>query len=85
MQLAGQVIYELHIGTFTQEGTWDAAIRELPELARLGISVIEVMPVAGFAGGFGWGYDGVNWFSPTQIYGGLMTCADSSTRLTNSG
>ena len=69
VQLAGQVIYELHIGTFTQEGTWDAAIRELPELARLGISVIEVMPVAGFAGRFGWGYDGVNWFSPTQIYG----------------
>lgn len=69
VELAGQVIYELHIGTFTPEGTWESATRELPELARLGISVIEVMPVAGFAGRFGWGYDGVNWFSPTQLYG----------------
>jgi maltooligosyltrehalose trehalohydrolase len=69
LELAGQIIYELHIGTFTREGTWEAAIRELPELARTGITVIEVMPVAGFAGRFGWGYDGVNWFSPTQLYG----------------
>jgi maltooligosyltrehalose trehalohydrolase len=69
VQLAGQIIYELHIGTFTREGTWQAAIGELPALARLGITVIEVMPVASFAGRFGWGYDGVNWFSPSQLYG----------------
>jgi maltooligosyltrehalose trehalohydrolase len=69
VQLAGQVLYELHIGTFTREGTWQAAILELPALARTGITVIEVMPVADFAGQFGWGYDGVNWFSPTRLYG----------------
>ena len=69
VSLPGQVIYELHIGTFTREGTWAAAARELPELARIGITVIEVMPVADFAGEFGWGYDGVNPFAPTRLYG----------------
>jgi maltooligosyltrehalose trehalohydrolase len=69
VELAGQILYEIHIGTFTPEGTWQSATRELPALARTGISVIEVMPVVGFAGRFGWGYDGVNWFSPTQLYG----------------
>ena len=67
--LKGQAIYELHVGTFTAEGTWEAAARELPELAELGITVIEIMPVAEFAGHFGWGYDGVNWFAPTRLYG----------------
>lgn len=67
--LAGQVIYEMHLGTFTPEGTWDAAIRELPELAGMGITVLEVMPVAEFPGRFGWGYDGVNLFAPTRLYG----------------
>jgi maltooligosyltrehalose trehalohydrolase len=52
VRLAGQVIYEMHIGTFTPEGTWEAAARELPELARVGISVIELMPVADFPGSF---------------------------------
>jgi maltooligosyltrehalose trehalohydrolase len=66
---AGQVIYELHVGTFTQEGTWEAATRELAELARIGITLIEVLPVADFAGEFGWGYDGVNFFAPTRLYG----------------
>jgi maltooligosyltrehalose trehalohydrolase len=67
--LQDQVIYELHIGTFTREGTWDAARRELPELAAAGITVIEVMPVADFPGKFGWGYDGVGLFAPVAIYG----------------
>ena len=65
----GQVLYEMHIGTFTEEGTWQAALRELDELASLGISVIEHMPVAEFPGHFGWGYDGVNLFAPYHLYG----------------
>jgi maltooligosyltrehalose trehalohydrolase len=69
VQRAGQVIYEMHVGTFTREGTWQAAARELPELARLGITVIEMMPVAEFPGRFGWGYDGVALFAPTRLYG----------------
>ena len=55
--------------TFTTEGTWSAAERELSELAGLGINCIEVMPVADFAGKFGWGYDGVSLFAPTRLYG----------------
>jgi maltooligosyltrehalose trehalohydrolase len=66
----GQVIYEMHVGTFTREGTWQAAARELPALARLGITIVEMMPVAEFAGRFGWGYDGVSLFAPTRLYGG---------------
>jgi maltooligosyltrehalose trehalohydrolase len=69
LSLPGQVVYELHVGTFTREGTWIAAARELPELASVGITVIEVMPVADFPGRFGWGYDGVNLFAPTRLYG----------------
>ncbi|HEY5241562.1 MAG TPA: malto-oligosyltrehalose trehalohydrolase, partial [Polyangiaceae bacterium] len=64
-----RVIYEMHVGTFTPEGTWAAAMEELPELAHLGISLIEMMPVADFPGRFGWGYDGVNLFAPTRLYG----------------
>ena len=67
--LEGQVIYEMHVGTYTREGTWQAAERQLPELASLGITVIEVMPVAEFPGRFGWGYDGVDLFAPTRLYG----------------
>jgi maltooligosyltrehalose trehalohydrolase len=66
---AGNVIYEMHVGTFTPDGTWAAAVRELPELARLGVTVIEMMPVADFPGRFGWGYDGVNLYAPTRLYG----------------
>ncbi|HEV2856100.1 MAG TPA: malto-oligosyltrehalose trehalohydrolase [Thermoanaerobaculia bacterium] len=66
----GQVVYEMHIGTFTREGTWAAAERELPELAELGITVIELMPVAEFPGRFGWGYDGVDLFAPYHGYCG---------------
>jgi maltooligosyltrehalose trehalohydrolase len=67
--LEGQVIYEMHVGTFTREGTWDAAARELSHLAAIGITVLEIMPVADFAGRFGWGYDGVDLFAPTRLYG----------------
>jgi len=65
----GQVLYEMHIGTFTRAGTWEAASRELPELADAGITVVEVMPVGDFPGRFGWGYDGVDLFAPTRLYG----------------
>jgi maltooligosyltrehalose trehalohydrolase len=68
-ELKGKVIYEMHIGTFTRDGTWHSAIEQLPELAALGITCLEVMPVADFAGNFGWGYDGVNLFAPTRLYG----------------
>lgn len=69
VSLPGQVIYEIHIGTFTREGTWSAATRELIHLVELGITVVEVMPVAEFPGQFGWGYDGVQLFAPTRLYG----------------
>jgi maltooligosyltrehalose trehalohydrolase len=63
------VIYELHAGTFTPEGTWQAAGAWLPYLADVGITTLEVMPVAAFAGRTGWGYDGVNLFAPFHRYG----------------
>ena len=69
VSLRGQVLYEMHVGTFTPEGTWAAAARELPALADLGITTIEVMPVGEFPGRFGWGYDGVSLFAPTRLYG----------------
>src|SRR6476659_1357042 len=69
LKLEGQVIYEMHIGTFTREGTWDAARRELPELAAAGITCLEIMPVADFPGRFNWGYDGVGLFAPVAVYG----------------
>jgi maltooligosyltrehalose trehalohydrolase len=65
----GQVVYELHLGTFTPEGTWRAAQAELYWLAELGITTLEIMPVAEFTGRFGWGYDGVCPFAPTRLYG----------------
>jgi len=65
----GQVLYELHVGTFTREGTWRAAARQLAELAALGVTIVEMMPVAEFPGRFGWGYDGVDLFAPTRLYG----------------
>jgi maltooligosyltrehalose trehalohydrolase len=66
---AGQVLYELHIGTFTPEGTWSSAAAKLPFLRDTGITAIEVMPVSDFPGEFGWGYDGVHPFAPTHLYG----------------
>lgn len=65
----GQVLYEMHIGTFTPEGTWKSASKKLAHLADLGITVIEMMPVADFPGNFNWGYDGVLFFAPTHNYG----------------
>src|SRR3984893_18732020 len=67
--LKGQIIYEMHVGTFTNEGTWHAAAQQLEELARIGITVVEMMPVADFPGKFGWGYDGVDLFAPSHLYG----------------
>src|SRR5207249_10562675 len=64
--LEGQIMYELHVGTFTRSGTWAAAASELGELARVGITMIEVMPVSEFDGRFGWGYDGVDLFAPSH-------------------
>ena len=64
-----QVIYEMHIGTFTAAGTWAAAQERLPALSSIGITTIEVMPIAEFAGRFGWGYDGVFFFAPFHHYG----------------
>lgn len=69
VNIKGQVIYELHIGAFTPEGTWEAAIKRLPHLRDVGITLVQVMPVSAFPGNFGWGYDGVYWFAPTQLYG----------------
>lgn len=69
VQLQGQVIYELHIGTFTPEGTFDAAIGKLPYLRELGVTMIEVMPVAQCPGRWNWGYDGVQLFAPYNVYG----------------
>jgi maltooligosyltrehalose trehalohydrolase len=67
--MTNAIMYELHVGTFTPEGTWRAAAEALPQLADLGISILEIMPVADFPGRFGWGYDGVNLFAPTRLYG----------------
>ena len=65
----GQVLYEMHVGTFTEEGTYAAAEQHLAFLKDLGITVLELMPVNEFNGPFGWGYDGVNLFAPTRLYG----------------
>jgi maltooligosyltrehalose trehalohydrolase len=70
LRIEGQVVYEMHIGTFTFEGTWAAACEFMPNLAETGITLLEVMPVAEFPGKFGWGYDGVDLFAPTHLYGG---------------
>ncbi|MDT7808981.1 MAG: maltooligosyltrehalose trehalohydrolase [Acidobacteriota bacterium] len=67
--LKGQVIYELHVGTFTREGTFAAAARELRELTSLGVTCVELMPVSEFPGRFGWGYDGVCLNAPMHLYG----------------
>ncbi|MFY2858786.1 malto-oligosyltrehalose trehalohydrolase, partial [Mycobacterium sp. THU-M104] len=66
----GSVIYELHVGTFTAAGTFDAAIERLDYLVDLGIDFVELMPVNSFAGTHGWGYDGVLWYSVHEPYGG---------------
>ena len=68
--LASAILYELHIGTFTPEGTFDAAQTRLDALRDLGITHVELMPVNSFPGVHGWGYDGVDLFAPHQPYGG---------------
>jgi maltooligosyltrehalose trehalohydrolase len=68
--LAEQVLYELHVGTFTEEGTFDATIAHLPALAELGITAIELLPVSEFPGRHGWGYDGVYLGAAHSAYGG---------------
>ncbi|HUE90255.1 MAG TPA: malto-oligosyltrehalose trehalohydrolase [Vicinamibacterales bacterium] len=70
--LGSAVIYELHIGTFTDAGTFDAAIARLPHLVDLGITHVEVMPVNEFSGSRGWGYDGVDLFAPHHAFGGPL-------------
>ncbi len=68
--LADAVLYELHIGTFTPGGTFDSAIERLDHLVDLGVTAVELMPVAEFSGGRGWGYDGVDLYAPHHSYGG---------------
>jgi maltooligosyltrehalose trehalohydrolase len=68
--LASGILYEMHIGTFTPEGTFDAAIQRLDHLVELGISHVELMPVSAFDGEYGWGYDGVALYAVHQPYGG---------------
>jgi len=69
-ELADLVIYELHVGTFTRAGTFEAVIPHLPQLIDLGITAVELMPVAEFPGSRNWGYDGVHLFAPQSTYGG---------------
>ena len=69
VKLKDAVVYEMHIGTFTREGTYAAAVEHLDALADIGITVIELMPVNEFPGRFGWGYDGVDLWAPTHLYG----------------
>ncbi len=68
--LPGSVLYELHVGTFSPEGTFDGAIGRLDHLVDLGVDAVELMPVVEFSGARGWGYDGVDLFAPHHAYGG---------------
>ncbi|MCW2545206.1 MAG: treZ, partial [Frankiales bacterium] len=68
--LAGAVLYELHVGAFTDEGTFDAAIGRLDHLVDLGVTAVELMPCNAFPGDWGWGYDGVYWYAVHEPYGG---------------
>ncbi|KIU16453.1 malto-oligosyltrehalose trehalohydrolase [Mycolicibacterium llatzerense] len=68
--VAGAVIYELHVGTFTGAGTFDAAVERLDHLVALGVDFVELMPVNAFGGNHGWGYDGVLWYAVHEPYGG---------------
>jgi maltooligosyltrehalose trehalohydrolase len=67
---ADLVLYELHVGAFTDAGTFDAVLAELPRLRALGVTAIELMPVAEFPGARNWGYDGVHLYAPQSTYGG---------------
>ncbi len=70
VHLPSAVLYELHVGTFTPEGTFDAVIGRLDHLVELGVDAIELLPVAQFPGERGWGYDGVDLYAPHESYGG---------------
>lgn len=70
VRLADQIVYELHVGTFTPEGSFDSAAGRLDHVVDLGVTAVEVMPVAQFPGARGWGYDGVDLYAPQQSYGG---------------
>jgi maltooligosyltrehalose trehalohydrolase len=79
--LAGLVLYELHVGTFTPEGTFAAAAGKLAYLRALGVTAVEIMPIAECPGRFNWGYDGVGWFAPSHNYGpydGLKAFVDAA-------
>jgi maltooligosyltrehalose trehalohydrolase len=69
-KLAGSVIYELHVGTFTPNGTLDSATEKLDHLRSIGVDLVELMPVNAFNGVWNWGYDGVHWFAVAEQYGG---------------
>lgn len=78
--LPGSVLYELHVGTFSPEGTFEGAIERLDHLVELGVDAVELMPVCEFSGQHGWGYDGVDLFAPHHAYGGpegLMRLIDA--------
>jgi maltooligosyltrehalose trehalohydrolase len=84
VSIDGQVIYEMHVGTFTPAGTYRSATERLTDLVDLGVTVVEIMPVADFSGRFGWGYDGVDLFAPTRLYGmpdDLRALIDAAHRL----
>jgi maltooligosyltrehalose trehalohydrolase len=68
--LSGSVLYELHVGTFSEEGTFEGAIEKLPHLVSLGVDAVELLPVCEFSGNRGWGYDGVDLYAPHHAYGG---------------
>ena len=70
VELRDAVVYELHVGTFTPEGTFDAVVDHLDHLVDLGVTVVELMPVAAFPGRHGWGYDGVDLHAVHETYGG---------------
>lgn len=72
----GAIMYEMHVGTFTEEGTFTSAIDELDHLVELGIDIVELLPVAPFPGNRGWGYDGVSWTAVHEAYGGPQGLAD---------
>ena len=84
LHIDGLVIYELHVGTFTPEGTFRGVIEQLPALAELGIDAIELMPIGAFPGQRNWGYDGVDHFAPSEQYGrpeDLQTLVDAAHHL----
>lgn len=68
--LKGEVVYELHVGTFTPAGTLDSAIERLDDLVDLGVTAVELLPVQPFGGQRNWGYDGVSWHAVSEVYGG---------------